>query len=535
MTKNFSEFDETDWEDEEEEFEDVSQFNMLNNNEQNHDKTKQTTMTEKTENVDKKRKQKRVRFKDVCGCEEVKADLMDLVDYLKYPSKYETLGCKLPKGILMSGAPGTGKTLLARALAGEAGVPFLATNGASFDEIYVGVGVARVRKLFERAKELAPCIVFIDEIDAIGNTRMQMGTAHSSDSLNALLTEMDGFERNSGIIVIAATNMPDRLDAALVRPGRFDRKVHISLPDKQARKQIINLYLKDRSASDVDVDMLVSDISGFSGAELESMVNLASIEAVKHGENKVSMKHLIEAKEMISMGRARRSLEVSPIVRKVTAYHESGHAVVSLFTRGSKPIYKATILPRGDALGFVASSNGDEFMATKESLLAELDVCMGGRAAEEIFNGNAHVTTGASSDFGHATRLAMAMVCQYGMSPKVGKIYYRIEDIPKLSPVLQDSINQEVKRLLDESYLRARSIIEDHKEEMHILASSLLAKETLTGEEIKQLIQWEENKIREPTDFIMINNDSLNLQHFQRNILKPETELLNTDITTDKM
>eukprot|EP01084_Bolivina_argentea_P061189 111833_1 len=366
-----------------------------------------------------KKKRKRVRFSNVCGNEEAKLDLQDLVDYLKNPEKYQKMGCKLPKGVLMAGPPGTGKTLLARALAGEAGVPFLATNGASFDEIFVGVGVMRVRKLFERAKERAPCIVFIDEIDAIANTRMQMGTAHSSDSLNALLSEMDGFEQNSGVIVIAATNMPDRLDAALIRPGRFDRKVHLQMPDKKARQDIVKLYLGDRGDLTVNIVELVSDVSGFSGAELESMVNLASIECVKEGKNRVSQKHLIEAKEIISMGRARTSLDIGIKTKTVTAYHEGGHAIVSLYTAGSKPIYKATILPRGTALGFVASSNEDEFMATKESLLAQMDVCMGGRAAEEIYSGNTHITTGASSDFNQATRIATLMVCQWGMSSKV--------------------------------------------------------------------------------------------------------------------
>ncbi|ETO16168.1 hypothetical protein RFI_21190, partial [Reticulomyxa filosa] len=259
---------------------DNSDANSNNNN------ANEIDVVEKEEEVPHKKKHKRVRFRDVCGNDEAKMDLQDLVDYLKNPEKYQQMGCKLPKGVLLAGPPGTGKTLMARALAGEAGVPFFATNGASFDEVFVGVGVVRVKRLFERAKEKSPCIVFIDEIDAIGNTRMQMGTAHSSDSLNALLSEMDGFEQNAGIIVIAATNMPDRLDHALVRPGRFDRKVYIQLPDAKARKEIASLYLKNRQTDDVDLDLLVSDIAGFSGAELESMVNLASIEAVKQGKNK---------------------------------------------------------------------------------------------------------------------------------------------------------------------------------------------------------------------------------------------------------
>eukprot|EP01083_Nonionella_stella_P261343 889949_1 len=453
-----------------------------------------------------KKKRKRVRFRDVCGNEEAKLDLKDLVDYLKHPSKYQKMGCKLPKGVLMAGPPGTGKTLLARALAGEAGVPFLATNGASFDEIFVGVGVMRVRKLFERAKERAPCIVFIDEIDAIANTRMQMGTAHSSDSLNALLSEMDGFEQNSGVIVIAATNMPDRLDAALIRPGRFDRKVHLQLPDKKSREDIVRLYLGNRGDTTVDISQLVGDISGFSGAELESMVNLASIECVKEGKTKVSQNHLIEAKEVISMGRARRTLDVGIKTRSVTAYHEGGHAIVSLYTKGAKPVYKATILPRGAALGFVASINEDEFMMTKESLLAQLDVCMGGRAAEEIYSGKTQITTGASSDFNQATRIATAMVCQYGMSSNVGRVYYNMKDINKLSPELQNIINQEVRRLLDESYYRARNIILSHRNQWECLANALLENETLSGDEIRGLIDYNINQQIEPIDGILSFN-----------------------------
>eukprot|EP00485_Elphidium_margaritaceum_P000270 CAMPEP_0202697550 /NCGR_PEP_ID=MMETSP1385-20130828/10896_1 /ASSEMBLY_ACC=CAM_ASM_000861 /TAXON_ID=933848 /ORGANISM="Elphidium margaritaceum" /LENGTH=755 /DNA_ID=CAMNT_0049354047 /DNA_START=274 /DNA_END=2541 /DNA_ORIENTATION=- len=459
-------------------------------------------------NKQQRKKRKRVRFNNVCGNEEAKMDLQDLVDYLKNPQKYQVMGCKLPKGVLMAGPPGTGKTLLARALAGEAGVPFLATNGASFDEIFVGVGVMRVRKLFERAKERAPCIVFIDEIDAIANTRMQMGTAHSSDSLNALLSEMDGFEQNTGIIVIAATNMPDRLDAALIRPGRFDRKVHLQLPDRKAREHIVRLYLGERGDDTIDIPLLVGDISGFSGAELESMVNLASIECVKAGANKVSQKHLIEAKEVISMGRARTNLDVGIKTRTVTAYHEGGHAIVSLYTKGAKPVYKATILPRGSALGFVASVNEDEFMATKESLLAQLDVCMGGRAAEELYSGSAQITTGASSDFNQATRIATAMVCQYGMSSKVGRVYYSTDDINKLSPELQNVINQEVRRLLDESYHRAKHIIVEHENAWKMLANGLLEKETLNGDEIRTMIAWDESQQIEPVDSILSEKEN---------------------------
>ena len=490
-------------------------------NDTSNDKTNTKLLKNNNNNGNNKtrKKKKRIRFKDVCGNDEAKTDLMDLVDYLKNPDKYKRMGCKLPKGVLMSGPPGTGKTLMARALAGEAGVPFLSTNGASFDEVFVGVGVMRVKKLFERAKELSPCIIFIDEIDAIANTRMQMGTAHSSDSLNALLSEMDGFDQNNGVIVIAATNMADRLDPALIRPGRFDRKVRVGLPDKKARSEIVKLYLGNRGDNTVNIELLVGDISGFSGADLESMVNLASIEAVKQGKNSVSMKDLIEAKEVISMGRA-RTTDVGIKTKKVTAYHESGHAIVSLYTKGSKPIYKATILPRGDALGFVASINDDEFMMTKESLLAQLDVCMGGRAAEEIFNGKTQITTGASSDFNKATNIATKMVTQWGMSPKIGKVYYSTENLSKLSPELQNIINKEVKRLLDESFHRATKLIKKHKNKLELLANELIKKETLSGDEIKTLIKWSENDKIEPKDFILKfeynNNNNNNNNNNQR-------------------
>jgi len=537
---NYSEWDEEDWEDDDDDLDADSNQKQLNRSKQSQTddedgETEEDARTaffrklgidlekkEGTEGVNagqgttqamsgnvkkEKKRRKRVRFKDVCGNAEAKLELTDLVDYLKNPAKYQKMGCKLPKGVLMAGPPGTGKTLLARALAGEAGVPFLATNGASFDEIFVGVGVMRVRKLFERAKERAPCIVFIDEIDAIANTRMQMGTAHSSDSLNALLSELDGFEQNSGVIVIAATNMADRLDPALVRPGRFDRKVHLQLPDKQARADIVRLYLGERGDETVNVEELVGDVSGFSGAELESMVNLASIECVKEGKSAVSHLHLVEAKEVISMGRARTTLDVGLKTKTVTAYHEGGHAIVSLYTRGAKPVYKATILPRGSALGFVASINEDEFMATKESLLAQMDVCMGGRAAEELYSGATHITTGASSDFNQATRIATAMVCQYGMSSRVGRVYYQSDEISKLSPDTQNVINEEVRRLLDESYHRAKEILLSRRKEWEALANGLLEKETLSGEQIREMIGYDESQQVEPRDFVLSGSE----------------------------
>merc|ERR1719336_3733962 len=274
-------------------------------------------------------KQKRVTFADVCGCHEAKTDLQDLVHYLKNPEKFKEMGVKLPKGVLLEGPPGTGKTLLARALAGEAKVPFLSTNGSSFDQVFVGIGVMRVKNLFSRAKELAPCIVFIDEIDAVGSTRNTVSTSpHASDSLNALLVEMDGFEENNGVIVIAATNMAERLDSALVRAGRFDRTIRVGLPDREQRKAIIEMYLKEKGDETVDIDTLVSDMAGFSGADLANIVNLAGIEAVKGKKDFISMKDLVEAKETVAMGRARKSMVVPQKEKELTAYHEGGHAIV---------------------------------------------------------------------------------------------------------------------------------------------------------------------------------------------------------------
>jgi len=419
------------------------------------------------------------------------------VYYLKNPEEFREMGVKLPKGVLLEGSPGTGKTLMARALAGEAGVPFLSTNGSAFDQIFVGVGVVRVRNLFERAKELAPCIVFIDEIDAIGSSRGGASVSpHASDSLNALLVEMDGFEENSGVIVIAATNMVQKLDFALIRAGRFDRTIRVALPDREARKAIIKMYMKDKGDETVDVNILVSDLAGFSGADLANIVNLAGIEAVKEKKKKISMLHLVEAKETVAMGRARKSLVVPMKEKKLTAYHEGGHAIVALFTEGANPIYKATLMPRGPALGMVTFTNEDEFSKTREALLAQLDVAMGGRAAEELIFGEAQVTTGAGSDFNQATQLATRMVTQFGMSQAVGKIYYESRDVEKLSPELQNLINSEVKKLLDEAYDRARNTLIKHHDKLEILAQALLKEETLTVDQIKLRLSYDE-KLKE--------------------------------------
>jgi len=450
----------------------------------------------------RKRTQKRTTFENVCGCEEAKEDLQDMVYYLKHPEEFRTMGIKLPKGVLLEGPPGTGKTMMARALAGEAGVPFLATNGSAFDQIFVGVGVMRVKNLFERAKELAPCIIFIDEIDAIGSSRGGVSVSpHASDSLNALLVEMDGFEENNGVIVIAATNMAHKLDHALVRAGRFDRTIRVGLPDRRQRADIIELYMKDKGDDTVDINTLVSDLAGFSGADLANIVNLAGIEAVKAKRQKITMHDLVEAKETVSMGRARKSMVVPQKEKELTAYHEGGHAIVALFTEGANPIYKATLMPRGPALGMVSFTTEDEFSKTREALLAQLDVGMGGRAAEELIFGSSQVTTGASSDFNQCTNIATAMVTQFGMSDKVGKVFYERQDIEKLSPELQNLINSETKILLDESYERAMNTLKKHRDKLEMLAQELLQEETLGVKEIKRLVGFEDTQRESPFKF----------------------------------
>jgi ATP-dependent metalloprotease len=383
-----------------------------------------------------------VTFNDVMGNMDAKEELADLVDYLRNPAKYEEMGIKLPKGILLAvrhthrnkkmntymlmyaclnvqthtqcmhvhiyihmhvhihihtqGPPGTGKTLLARALAGEAEVPFISVNGSSFVQMFAGLGAQRVRKLFARARELSPCIIFIDEIDALG-TRRDQPQNYSRQTLNQLLGEMDGFSGTSGVIVVGATNLAHTLDPALVRPGRFDRTVEVTVPDRKVRKQIIQHYLRDKMHQDVDLDLIAANTTGFTGAEIFNLVNRAGIEAVKGGEKLIRNQALIEAHETIVMGRASKDMQVTPQTRKIVAYHEAGHAMVSLYTSGSNPIYKATILPRGQALGFVAHTREDEHLLSKESMMAHLDVCMGGRAAEEIIFGERQITQVTSS------------------------------------------------------------------------------------------------------------------------------------------
>ncbi|XP_074319796.1 ATP-dependent zinc metalloprotease FTSH 11, chloroplastic/mitochondrial [Silene latifolia] len=424
-------------------------------------------------------------FKDVKGCDDAKQELEEVVEYLKNPSKFTRLGGKLPKGILLTGAPGTGKTLLAKAIAGEAGVPFFYRAGSEFEEMFVGVGARRVRSLFQAAKKKAPCIIFIDEIDAIGSTRKQW-EGHTKKTLHQLLVEMDGFEQNEGIILMAATNLPDILDPALTRPGRFDRHIIVPSPDVRGRQEILELYLQDKPVGDdVDVKAIARGTPGFNGADLANLVNIAAIKAAVEGAESLTSGQLEFAKDRILMGTERKTMFISEDSKKLTAYHESGHAIVALNTEGAHPIHKATIMPRGSALGMVTQlPSNDETSVSKKQLLARLDVCMGGRVAEELIFGEDHVTTGATSDLNQATELAQYMVTSCGMSDIVGPVH--IKERPGTE--MQSRIDTEVVKLLRDAYNRVKTLLKKHEKALHALANALLEYETLTSEDIKRIL-----------------------------------------------
>ncbi|KAL2921937.1 ATP-dependent zinc metalloprotease FTSH 11 chloroplastic/mitochondrial [Bienertia sinuspersici] len=424
-------------------------------------------------------------FKDVKGCDDAKQELEEVVEYLKNPTKFTRLGGKLPKGILLTGAPGTGKTLLAKAIAGEAGVPFFYRAGSEFEEMFVGVGARRVRSLFQAAKKKAPCIIFIDEIDAIGSTRKQW-EGHTKKTLHQLLVEMDGFEQNEGIILMAATNLPDILDPALTRPGRFDRHIVVPSPDVRGRQDILQLYLADKPVADeVDVKAIARGTPGFNGADLANLVNIAAIKAAVEGADKLTAAQLEFAKDRILMGTERKTMFISEESKKLTAYHESGHAIVALNTEGAHPIHKATIIPRGSALGMVTQlPSNDETSISKKQLLARLDVCMGGRVAEELIFGLDHVTTGASSDLTTATELAQYMVTSCGMSDKIGPVHVK----EKPGSEMQSRVDAEVVKLLRDAYDRVKALLKKHEKALHALANALLEYETLTSEEIRRTL-----------------------------------------------
>ncbi|KAM8959711.1 ATP-dependent zinc metalloprotease YME1L1 isoform 1-T1 [Lycaon pictus] len=439
---------------------------------------------------------KNVTFEHVKGVEEAKQELQEVVEFLKNPQKFTVLGGKLPKGILLVGPPGTGKTLLARAVAGEADVPFYYASGSEFDEMFVGVGASRIRNLFREAKANAPCVIFIDELDSVGGKRIESPMhPYSRQTINQLLAEMDGFKPNEGVIIIGATNFPEALDNALIRPGRFDMQVTVPRPDVKGRTEILKWYLnKIKFDQSVDPEIIARGTVGFSGAELENLVNQAALKAAVDGKEMVTMKELEFSKDKILMGPERRSVEIDNKNKTITAYHESGHAIIAYYTKDAMPINKATIMPRGPTLGHVSLlPENDRWNETRAQLLAQMDVSMGGRVAEELIFGTDHITTGASSDFDNATKIAKRMVTKFGMSEKLGVMTY--SDTGKLSPETQSAIEQEIRILLRDSYERAKHILKTHAKEHKNLAEALLTYETLDAKEIQIVLEGKKLEI----------------------------------------
>jgi len=445
--------------------------------------------------------QKRVTFKDVAGVDEAKEELQEIIEFLKEPQKFQKLGGRIPKGVLMMGPPGTGKTLLARAVAGEANVPFFSISGSDFVEMFVGVGASRVRDLFEQGKKNAPCIIFIDEIDAVGRHRgAGLGGGHDEreQTLNQLLVEMDGFESNDGVILMASTNRPDVLDPALLRPGRFDRRVVVSRPDVRGREGILKVHTrKIPLGEDVDISVIARGTPGFTGADLANLVNEAALNAARYNKKIVMMGDFELAKDKVLMGAERKSMVITNEEKRVTAYHEAGHTLVGLKVPNADPVHKVTIIPRGMALGVTQQlPEGDRHNYSKEYLLGQIAILMGGRIAEDTFLGS--ITTGASNDIERATELARAMVCEYGMSDlgplTFGKKEEQIflgREISQHRDYSEDTaikIDEQVKKLVNEQYERARSIIEENRDVMVRLSETLLERETLDGVQIRRIV-----------------------------------------------
>ena len=447
---------------------------------------------------------KKATFNDVAGIDEAKEEVEEVVEYLKNPKKFMKLGGKIPRGVLLVGSPGTGKTLLARAIAGEADVPFFTISGSDFVEMFVGVGASRVRDMFEQGKKNAPCIIFIDELDAVGRSRgagLGGGNDEREQTLNQILVEMDGFETNDGVIIIAATNRPDVLDPALLRPGRFDRQVIVPLPDIVGRGKILKIHSKKISIGpDVKLKIVAKGTPGFSGADLANLVNEAALLAARKNKRIVTMQEFEEAKDKVMMGPERKSMVMTEEDKKLTAYHEGGHAIVAINEKASDPIHKATIIPRGRALGVVWTiPERDKYSHSREYLEANISKAMGGRIAEELIFGHDKVTSGASSDIQMATKLAKDMVTRFGMSDQLGPLTYgenedevflgrSITRHQQMSEETAKKIDKEIKRIVDEGYKKAKKILTEKIDDLHKLAKALLVYETLSGEEISDII-----------------------------------------------
>jgi cell division protease FtsH len=449
-----------------------------------------------------------VTFGDVAGIEEAKEEVMEIVEFLKDPAKFQRLGGKIPKGVLLMGSPGTGKTLLARAIAGEAKVPFFTISGSDFVEMFVGVGASRVRDMFEQAKKHAPCIIFIDEIDAVGRQRgAGLGGGHDEreQTLNQLLVEMDGFEGNEGVIVISATNRPDVLDPALLRPGRFDRQVVVPLPDVRGREQILKVHMrKVPITKNVKPSVLARGTPGFSGADLANLVNEAALLAARANRRTVSMDEFDKAKDKIMMGTERRSMVMSEDDKKLTAYHESGHAIVGLLVPDHDPVYKVSIIPRGRALGITMFlPEEDRYSYSKQRLMSSMKSLYGGRIAEELIFGPAYVTTGASNDIERATEVARNMVTKWGLSDRLGPLTYSEDDgeiflgrsvtrHKQVSDVTAHVIDEEIRTIIDACYEEAKRILEENKEKLHLMADALMKYETIDEEQISDIMAGRE-------------------------------------------
>jgi cell division protease FtsH len=452
--------------------------------------------------------QVKVTFKDVAGVDEAKEDVEELVDFLSDPGKFQKLGGRIPRGILMVGSPGTGKTLLAKAIAGEAKVPFFTISGSDFVEMFVGVGASRVRDMFEQAKKHAPCIIFIDEIDAVGRHRgagMGGGNDEREQTLNQLLVEMDGFEANDGVIVIAATNRPDVLDPALLRPGRFDRQVVVSLPDIRGREQILNVHLKKvPAADDLKASVIARGTPGFSGADLANLVNEAALLAARTSKRLVAMEHMEKAKDKIMMGAERKSMVMNEKEKKNTAYHESGHAIVGRLVPEHDPVYKVSIIPRGRALGVTMFlPEEDKYSSSKQALESSLSSLYGGRLAEELIFGSEAVTTGASNDIQRATELAHNMVTKWGFSDNMGPMSYgedegeiflgrSVTQHKAVSDITAKKIDEDVRALIDRNYQRAEQLLKDNIDKLHTMAELLMKYETIDSDQIDAIMEGRE-------------------------------------------